>query len=503
MKVNYTDKKLANLATDLLVIPVAKKEISSTVKTAQFSEVNFDACKKWLGSGLLAQIKQEKYTPSFGKQFFVRTFEKNIKNLLLTGAPETAKGEELFDALESYRQLGASIFNQAQSCHCSDVTLSCANLDLSDDLAFRALIEGILIASYSFDKYKSKTKKTFSGISKLTIAGKKKVNLKIAKEVEIAVRAMDLARDLVNTPAGDCTPNTLLSIAKRIAKDGKFKLTVFDKAKLKVLKADSLLSVAQGSDQPVYLIRIEYRPKQKSSKKIGLVGKGITFDSGGYSIKPASGMETMKMDMAGAAAVLGTMKALVSLKPSVAVTAYVPTCENMINGKATKPGDVVKAMNGKTIEVLNTDAEGRLILADALCMAERDGCNEIVDLATLTGACVVALGPDIAGLFSPSKKLSKGILNSAEKVGERFWEMPLPKHYKKLIESNVADIKNVGGRWGGAITAALFLQEFISRATWAHLDIAGPAFSESTGGYLGKGGVGFGVRTLIDYLDSQ
>ena len=266
--------------------------------------------------------------------------------------------------------------------------------------------------------------------------------------------------------------------------------------------ANSLLAVSYGSDQPPYLIRMTLKPKKKSSKVIALVGKGITFDSGGLSIKPASGMEDMKIDMAGAAAVLGAMQALSELNPKVEVRAYIPTTENMTGGSATRPGEVAKAMSGKTIEILNTDAEGRLILADALCLAEKDGCDVIVDLATLTGACMVALGNDYAGLFSDDDKLVAALEVAATEAGERLWRLPLAKEYKKLIESSVADIKNTGGRYGGAITAALFLQEFITnkKTRWAHLDIAGPAATESEQGYIKRGGVGFGVRTLVNLV---
>jgi len=288
--------------------------------------------------------------------------------------------------------------------------------------------------------------------------------------------------------------------ARDIAKKGKLQLKILDRERLAKLGANALLAVSQGSSEPPYLMKLTYKPKGRSARVLSLVGKGITFDSGGLSIKTAAGMETMKCDMSGAAAVLATMQAIAILKPKFEVRAYVPTCENMINGKATRPGDVVKAMNGKTIEILNTDAEGRLILADAISLAVKEKCNHVIDLATLTGACVVALGPEYAGLFSNDHKLADKLVQCGELSGEAFWRMPLAPEYREFIKSPVADIKNTGGPWGGAITAALFLKEFVDDNSWAHLDIAGPAFSDSNKGYIKRGGVGFGVRTLLRYV---
>jgi leucyl aminopeptidase len=278
---------------------------------------------------------------------------------------------------------------------------------------------------------------------------------------------------------------------------------VFDKARLAKMKAGALLSVAQGSQTPPYLIKMTYKPTGRTKRKvISLVGKGVTFDSGGLSIKSGAGMMDMKCDMSGAATVIAAMQAIAAVKPSCEVRAYIPATENMINGRATRPGDVVKASNGKSIEILNTDAEGRLILADALCLAEKDGCDQIIDLATLTGACLVALGKDYAGLYSTSEKMVKGLSEAAAHAGERVWHMPLADEYRSLIKSSVADIKNIGGPHGGSITAALFLQEFVENTDWAHLDIAGPAFTASASDYISKGGVGFGVGTLVRYVQS-
>jgi leucyl aminopeptidase len=264
-----------------------------------------------------------------------------------------------------------------------------------------------------------------------------------------------------------------------------------------------LLGIAKGSDEDPKFIRLAYKGTGK--KTIVLVGKGITFDSGGLSLKPDSGMETMKMDMAGAATVLGIFSALKTVKPAVNVVGLIAACENMPSGKAIKPGDVVTALNGKTIEIINTDAEGRVILADALSYASQfEKPDALIDLATLTGACMVALGEEIAGLFSNDKELAETLKTSAQKTGERVWEMPLVPEYRELIKGKVGDIKNSAGKkYGGAITAALFLENFVDpKIHWAHIDIAGPAFEEKGKPLTPYGGTGFGVRMLLDFINN-
>ena len=258
-----------------------------------------------------------------------------------------------------------------------------------------------------------------------------------------------------------------------------------------------------GSDQPPRLVKLTYTPPGKATGTVALVGKGITFDSGGLSLKTADGMETMKTDMSGAAAVIGTMSVLRQAGVKTKVVAYVPTTENMPGGRAIKPGDVLKIRNGKTVEVLNTDAEGRLILADGLSLAVEEKPDAIIDLATLTGACVVALGMKIAGLMGNDDAWIGQVRDAADRVGEPMWPLPLPQEYRKDLDSEIADLKNItGGRGGGALTAGLFLAEFAGDVPWAHLDIAGPARAGSDDGYIGKGGTGFGVRTLVEVLST-
>jgi leucyl aminopeptidase len=260
----------------------------------------------------------------------------------------------------------------------------------------------------------------------------------------------------------------------------------------------SLLGVAMGSSEPPYLIVVRYKPAgaPKSSDHLGLVGKGVTFDTGGVSIKPAEGMEKMKYDMAGGAAVLGAMRAIARLKPSIAVTAFVPAVENHINGKAQRPGDIVTTLSGKTVEVLNTDAEGRLILNDAITYAQRLGCTHLVDAATLTGAIVVALGNVHIGAFTNNDAMMARVAAAGKAEGEKMWQMPLDDEYRELLKSAFADLANIGGRWGGSISAAWFLREFAGETPWVHLDIAGTAWLDEAKPHMAKGPSGVGVRTF-------
>jgi leucyl aminopeptidase len=305
------------------------------------------------------------------------------------------------------------------------------------------------------------------------------------------------------------TPDELLSRARKViaGKRGRVRLKAFGRSALRRMKAFSLLGVARGSDAEPYLIHLEYRPQKRSKgqKVITLVGKGITFDSGGLSIKTGKGMEDMKCDMAGAACVLSVLRAILNLPPSEQpkheIHILIPTAENMINGDSLKPGDVISAMNGKTIEVLNTDAEGRLILADALSYSKKLKSDLIIDLATLTGACIVALGPDYAGMFSNDRAIEQKLLRAGELSGEHLWPLPLATEYRGQMESDVADIKNIGNGGPGAILGALFLKEFVPEKTpWVHLVIAGPAFSSRSNEYIKRGGTGFGVLTLMRLL---
>ena len=315
------------------------------------------------------------------------------------------------------------------------------------------------------------------------------------------VEGVALARDLVNEPGGKLTSPAFANRVRRMASGSGIGVKVLDEAGIKRAKMGGLLGVNRGSSRPPRFVELDYRPKGKASGCIALVGKGLTFDAGGLSIKPAQGMMHMKMDMAGAAAVVGAFSVLPVLAPKCRVRGYLPMTDNMLGGDATRPGDVLTIRNGKTIEVLNTDAEGRLVLADALSLASEAKPDAIVDLATLTGACVVALGPKIAGLMGRNDNFLTQVEVASQRSGERVWQLPLPDSYRKMVDSSVADMKNIGGPDAGAITAGLILQEFVATGIpWAHLDIAGPAFADTDDAEVCKGGTGFGVRLLLELI---
>ncbi|MGH7899704.1 MAG: leucyl aminopeptidase, partial [Candidatus Binatia bacterium] len=342
-------------------------------------------------------------------------------------------------------------------------------------------------------------------LGEVTIAGPKIEQAAIDRELgrlEPVLRSVAAARDLVNEPPSVMTASALARRAVELCRGSAVRVEVMGPAKIRALRLNGLLAVNRGSEEEPRFIRMRYRPRGRAKLKVALVGKGITFDSGGLSLKPAGSMETMKQDMAGAAAVCATMSAIGRLKPAVEVTGYVPSTDNLPSGSAQKPGDVIRYRNGKTVEVLNTDAEGRLILADALALASEERHDVIIDLATLTGACRIALGTQVAGIMGNQEKLIDRLIAHGRDAGEMIWALPLVKEYRDELKSSIADMKNVGGGFAGAITAGLFLQEFVDGASWAHLDIAGPAFADKDLPYCPRGGTGFAVRTLIRYLTS-
>jgi leucyl aminopeptidase len=367
--------------------------------------------------------------------------------------------------------------------------------------AAQALVEGIALASYRYRAYKAEPAP--SDIEKVTVAGLggKAVAESVARAAAIA-EAVCWSRDLVNEPGGSLTPAELVKAARAMARRAKVKISVMDERAIAEARLGGLLGVNRGSAHPPRFISLTYTPSGTPAGIVALVGKGITFDSGGLSIKTADGMSTMKCDMGGAAAVLGTFAALGAVAPRIEVRGYIPLTDNMTGPDATRPGDVLTIRNGTTVEVLNTDAEGRLILADALALAAEDEPDAIVDVATLTGACMVALGRGYAGLMGNDDAWLRQIEDAAERSGERVWPLPLPDDYRSQLDSKVADLKNVSnGRYAGALTAGLFLREFVgSGIPWAHIDVAGPAWTDDDKGELTAGGTGFGVRLLLDLL---
>jgi leucyl aminopeptidase len=367
--------------------------------------------------------------------------------------------------------------------------------------AVQAMTEGAVLGLYTFRRHMTKKEDAPGEIIQFTIIGRDKRLLEKAIEKgQILAEASNWTRDLVNEPSNFMTPADMASAARQIAKNYGLKVEVFEKEKIKEMRMGGLLGVSKGSQQAPRFIVLTYKGRESDDIDMALVGKGLTFDSGGISIKPSEHMEDMKGDMAGGAGVMGAIMAVARLKPKINVTALIPATENMPSGSAQKPGDVLTAMNGKTVEVVNTDAEGRLILADALSYANKLGAKAIIDTATLTGACVVALAKICTGAFTNNQALLDKVIAASKEVGEPAWQLPMFDEYKEANKSNVADIKNAGNRYGGAITAAKFLEEFVDKTPWVHLDIAGTADTDQEKGYLVKGATGVPVRTLVNVV---
>jgi leucyl aminopeptidase len=371
------------------------------------------------------------------------------------------------------------------------------------------MAEAAMLAGYAFSELKSSPAAgpKLGAVTIVTTGDVREARAEVAT-VAVVAEAVGFARDLVNLPGGELTPSRFARLGAERAEAAGVQAEVLDETAIAELGLGGLLAVNKGSVHPPRLLKLTYEPSGEEAdapvaadpETVALVGKGITFDSGGLSLKPAEAMEGMKMDMAGAAAVIAAMCALPALGAPVRVVSFTPMTDNMTGGDAQRPGDVYTARNGTTVEVLNTDAEGRLILGDALALAAEEAPVAIVDLATLTGACMVALGERIAGLLSNDDALADRVTAAAAAAGERVWRLPLPADYRKQLDSDVADLKNIGTRYGGTLTAGLFLKEFVKDTPWVHLDIAGPAYAKEPDGVNPKGGTGFGVRTLASLL---
>lgn len=422
----------------------------------------------------------------------------------LRSAAAMLVGVGAFDevTVDGIRRAAAAIARKATKAPSVATTL----VDLADAAgierpdAAQALAEGFVLGSYQFLKYKGNGDAT--RLSKVVVVGRANARVEAALDRGATVAAaVSWARDMVNEPSGAKSPAAFADAAKKLLRGKGVTVKVMTEAELKAEGLGGVVGVGQGSGNPPRLVKATYSPPGKKGS-VAFVGKGVVFDSGGLSLKTSTGMETMKIDMSGAAAVLAAMSVLKDLGVKAKVTAYVPMVENMPSGTAIRPGDVLKIRNGKTVEVLNTDAEGRLILADALALAAEDKPDAVVDVATLTGACMVALGDKIAGLMGNRDEWNEQVQAAADAVGEPMWPLPLPTEYRKLLDSEVADLRNIStGSYGGALTAALFLAEFVDGVPWVHLDIAGPARAGGDDGYLVKGGTGFAVRTLVELVD--
>jgi leucyl aminopeptidase len=416
--------------------------------------------------------------------------------LLLVGLGEQAKAESV-----DVRKAAALALRQLKAKGVRDVLMTMQGpLDSPDSL--EAAVEGVLLGDFESDRHKTDPKKDDKRVDAVRFwARQESIPLVEAlRRGRVIAEAQNFTRTLANEPPNVLTPLKLAAAAEAMAAEFGISCEVLDEARMKQLGMGALLGVSMGSAEPPCLIVLRYQPSGPAVEgtHLALVGKGVTFDTGGISIKPSDGMEKMKYDMSGAAAVLGAMRALAQLKPKVAVTAFAPCVENMPSHRAQRPGDIVKSYLGKTIEVLNTDAEGRLILADALAYASKLGCTHMVDAATLTGAVAVALAHVHVGLFSNNDAFLERVRAAARTAGEKMWPLPLDDEYKELLKTEFADLANIGGRYGGAITAAKFLEEFVEGKPWAHLDIAGTAWLDDKKPHQAKGPTGVAVRTFVE-----
>jgi leucyl aminopeptidase len=427
----------------------------------------------------------------------------SCRRLLLVGLGTTEKENDQVALRERFRNAGGSVATQCKSAKSGEIALHFPD-DFTNQTLIGCFLEGLLLADYRFLKYKKpgKDDDPFTGLESillLTSKGDKKLK-KIVSEVMRTVEAVHLARDMASEPGNGWTATHFAAHAIDLAKRRDLKCTILEKEEMEALGMGGILAVNQGSEQPPKLVILEYRPKKKAETLL-LVGKGLTFDSGGISLKPAQGMMEMKYDMCGGAAVLAAMEVIAVEKPPVGVVAVIPSTDNMINGAALKPGDVIVQYGGVTAEIESTDAEGRLLLADALAYGiEKFTPVCAIDLATLTGSMIFALGHHYCGFMSNDDTLANTLLVLGQNCGEPLWRMPLDDLYKKQLKSEVADLKNTGGKPAGCITAAEYLHHFVGDTPWAHLDIAGTAWNYTEKSYVPKGPSGFGVRILIDFV---
>jgi leucyl aminopeptidase len=405
----------------------------------------------------------------------------------------------------TFRRASGMAVRFAQSKGARHIALTLDEQDnrVDEAEALQAAVEGALLGIYSFRKYLTtqSNERKIECIRFLSKRAKEKAQQEALRRGIIIAEAANFARDLVNEQPSVLTPSELAERTSVMAQQFGLECEILEQAKIEELGMGGLVAVTKGSPEPPKFLILRYcGAPQSLNKGIALVGKGITFDSGGLSLKTIQGMEDMKGDMAGAAAVIGAMQVIASLKPAINVTALIPASENMLDGASYRPGDILRMMNGKTIEIVNTDAEGRLVLADALSYAVEEGYTTIIDIATLTGAATVALGGRRAALFSNSDELSQELMEAGESVGEKFWRMPMDDEYQDMIESHIADIRQSGSRFGAAIIAAKILEHFVGEANWVHLDIAGMEFNETRNSFVGAGATGFGTRALAVFL---
>jgi len=491
MEITVDTRPLANLETEALVTYIFEQEKPAEGVLAQLNEAAGGAIAKLAVAGELTGKMLETSLLYYPQGLAAQ-------RLLIVGAGKKDK----FGTAELRRLAGTAV-RHLKSRQVKRITFLARENDRTAAAA-QAIVEGMILANFDSDKYKT-DKKPGGEITSAALAGweessRADADRGLARGVMIA-ESQNFARQLGNEPSNHLTPRMLADRAAAMASEAGLAIDILDENKMAELKMGALLSVAQGSAEPPRMIIITYTPEKSaaSAPVLGLVGKAITFDTGGISIKPANDMEKMKYDMCGGAAMIGAMRAIAALKPWCKVIAVIPSSENMPGGKAQKPGDVQISMAGKSIEVINTDAEGRLVLADGIAYARQLGCTHLVDAATLTGAIVVALSNVNVGVFGSDQAFTDQLLASAKVAGEKMWPMPIDDDYREMIKSGIADIQNVGsGKGGGAITAAMFLKEFTGDTPWIHLDIAGTAWQDDMKPWNARGATGVGVRTLVD-----
>ncbi|MGK7944712.1 MAG: leucyl aminopeptidase [Microcystaceae cyanobacterium] len=421
-----------------------------------------------------------------------------LRKLILVGLGKTEDYQ-----LNTLREATATIARTAKKKKVKQLSISLPFTDYEPAKVVQIISEALILTLHIDNRFKSDPKDKGANLETVELLGVGSQESAISQAEEICSGVI-LARELVAAPANEVTPITFAETAQTLSEQYGLSLEILEKEECEALGMGAYLGVAMASDLPPKFVHLTYTPQGTAKKKVAIVGKSLTFDSGGLNIKGSgSGIETMKMDMGGGAATLGAAKAIAQLKPDVEVHFICAATENMISGHAMHPGDILKASNGKTIEVNNTDAEGRLTLADALVFAEKLEVDAIVDLATLTGACVVALGNNISGLWTTDDDLGNALKIASEAAGEKFWQMPLETKYFEGLKSPIADMKNTGPRAGGSITAALFLKEFIEKTPWAHLDVAGPVWADKENGINNAGAIGFPVRTLVNWVLNQ
>jgi leucyl aminopeptidase len=478
MEIKLEPKKLGEVDSDALVIVAFESAPPEAPAPDQIKEL-YDS-GEFSGKALEIAILH-------------RTAGLKAKRLVLAGGGK----RDRFDAAELRKLTGATV-RSLKSKGIHSITLALDAPWRSGDFV-AAAVEGAVLADLENDRYKTDPKKNEKQIDSFAVLVEEAGVQSAVDRGRILAEAQNFTRDIANQPANVLTPTVLAQRAKEMAAEFGLECEILDQDRMRQLGMGALLGVAQGSAEPPALIVIRYQPAGAPTSKdhLGLVGKGVTFDTGGISIKPSDGMEKMRYDMAGGAAVLGAMRAIAQIKPSIPVTALVPTIENMPGSKAQRPGDIVTSLSGKTVEVLNTDAEGRLILIDALTYAQRLGCTHLVDAATLTGAIVVALGNVNMGAFTNNEAFLNKFLAAAKAEGEKTWQLPMDEEYKELLKSNFADLQNIGGRAGGSITAAWFIRDFVDETPWIHLDIAGTAWLDDAKPYMAKGATGVGLRTFV------